>query len=827
MDDRYRPRRPRSPTYNPGRASLPINVGHVPTYGGYHLHAVPGRQEVITSPRSSGDRLAGPVTTTTYKIAPDVPGRSSSVRDGHRNRSSTLDAFGRPTIPAITTTAPRYRPVIHSAVAPVASPSTIPYRSEEDYYAVPANSNGRDHHPHNRYYHKRYSTMDNSDVGRVTEGRDDDRLAVGYDREGPRYAGTRSRPTHSRSLVRHADTVADDYGDDGYGYTNPKDLAKYDLEHGGPRHYSHARRDSFEPRSRPTNLPASYYDGSGYSKSYENRERGPPPSTRGFDRLAPGGGPYDQAGGRMPPVPQAPPIPRQSNNDVSLDPDDHHRTSRRPVSLYQDRDHRHPHGDEYYEREDDLRERFERRHEHHDERHNERREERREDRYDDRYHDRYDERARPSHGDRPERSDKADRDDRSDYKEKKDHHGLRDALFGLAATSLGLGAAAKGSKDDDRDNDRDSRSDRDEPKRPRDKDYGDDSRRKRDHKDDGDIVDLAGRDPVEKPHHDDPKDKSRLRDDRDRRDSDGETHSRRRPRRDSDANSNAIDDSSDSAPPSRARQPRSRAESGPSTPFNPKDTMDLKALKEALAAKESAPAKKESPPIPPKEPIDSTELRPDSSGKDDRGRSNEPHENRQIRVVSPPREKSTEKPVKGILRQPRERFPEDPMPIREGVAPHKDAKKDGIPPDARWTKISRRLVNPEALEKGMERYEAREDFVIVLRVLTKEEVQGYANLTQRIREEREEAEELARRRARRERHERHKRESYGSHHHRSRYDGKELSSHSESDTTDYDDDRYVYNDRREKPKMLEAPPPKPARPLSTAERAIMSGGLGP
>jgi hypothetical protein len=101
-------------------------------------------------------------------------------------------------------------------------------------------------------------------------------------------------------------------------------------------------------------------------------------------------------------------------------------------------------------------------------------------------------------------------------------------------------------------------------------------------------------------------------------------------------------------------------------------------------------------------------------------------------VVPPPENEPLRKP-KGILRPPREKFPEPPEPIREGVAPLKDAKKDGIPPDARWTKISRKLVNPEALELGKERFEAREDFVIVLRVLSKEEVQAYAEATQQIR----------------------------------------------------------------------------------------------
>jgi hypothetical protein len=82
---------------------------------------------------------------------------------------------------------------------------------------------------------------------------------------------------------------------------------------------------------------------------------------------------------------------------------------------------------------------------------------------------------------------------------------------------------------------------------------------------------------------------------------------------------------------------------------------------------------------------------------------------------------------------PREKFPEQSEPIREGVAPLKDAKKDGIPPDARWTKIRRKLVNPEALEIGKERFEAREDFVIVLRVLSRDEVQAYADATKRVR----------------------------------------------------------------------------------------------
>jgi hypothetical protein len=126
--------------------------------------------------------------------------------------------------------------------------------------------------------------------------------------------------------------------------------------------------------------------------------------------------------------------------------------------------------------------------------------------------------------------------------------------------------------------------------------------------------------------------------------------------------------------------------------------------------------------------------------KDDDGRGRElivpaPDE-RQMRVVSPPRDKDEKKPIKGILKQPKPQFPEEPNPVREGVAPHKDDKKKAeVPTGARWTKINRALVNPEALTIGKERFEVRDDFVIVLRVLSKEEIQAYATATAQLRGE--------------------------------------------------------------------------------------------
>jgi hypothetical protein len=106
-----------------------------------------------------------------------------------------------------------------------------------------------------------------------------------------------------------------------------------------------------------------------------------------------------------------------------------------------------------------------------------------------------------------------------------------------------------------------------------------------------------------------------------------------------------------------------------------------------------------------------------------------------VTIVTPPKEPQPQ--VKGILRKPTEKFPEEPEPIREGVAPHKDALKGkDIPVGARWTRIDRRLVNPQALEDAKERFEERMDCVIVLRVLTKSEIQKLADRTKKIRERR-------------------------------------------------------------------------------------------
>ncbi|KAL8898330.1 MAG: hypothetical protein Q9207_006757 [Kuettlingeria erythrocarpa] len=93
--------------------------------------------------------------------------------------------------------------------------------------------------------------------------------------------------------------------------------------------------------------------------------------------------------------------------------------------------------------------------------------------------------------------------------------------------------------------------------------------------------------------------------------------------------------------------------------------------------------------------------------------------------------------MKPVLRRPTENFPEDPAFVRPGVASADQARPGKeIPANARWTKIDRKLVNPEALELNRERFEERVDHVIVLRVLTKDEIRRYAIITQKLRESR-------------------------------------------------------------------------------------------
>ena len=111
---------------------------------------------------------------------------------------------------------------------------------------------------------------------------------------------------------------------------------------------------------------------------------------------------------------------------------------------------------------------------------------------------------------------------------------------------------------------------------------------------------------------------------------------------------------------------------------------------------------------------------------------------RQPRVVTPSNEEKPAPPPapKSILRKPRDKFPEHPDTVREGVAPHREMPKKDVPPNARWTKINRKLVNPEALEQDGIRFNEYVDHVIVLKAMDLEEIEKYTRKTAEIREKR-------------------------------------------------------------------------------------------
>ncbi|KAH8886752.1 hypothetical protein GQ53DRAFT_336404 [Thozetella sp. PMI_491] len=339
----------------------------------------------------------------------------------------------------------------------------------------------------------------------------------------------------------------------------------------------------------------------------------------------------------------------------------------------------------------------------------------------------------------------------------------------MAAATIGLGAVLK-SKDKD---ESEPKEDRSPPRRHKDKDEDVDDRRRSDdverryrvhrkdddrrpYRDEHELEVVEPQRERERPRRREalPEAESDLRE-RNRRDAEAKLNGEPTPVPVSSASERDTPSSQGSVEESKPK-PRIVRRRRASSAFNPNDTAGLMALKAQMAENESrekspdtkAPDNK----IPViKEPSPERADRntsPESkaaseadtalSGTKDDSRGRElvlpERDEKQVRLVSPPRDKDEKKPIKGILKQPKAQFPEEPNPVREGVAPHKDDKKKAsVPAGARWTKINRRLVNPEALTIGKERFEVRDDFVIVLRVLNKEEIEAYTAATAQLR----------------------------------------------------------------------------------------------
>lgn len=695
--------------YNPARSSAPsIN------YGKYNdLHALPGIRDAHPAPPPRPVDRAPPPVVTHYKVVPpEIP--RSDPREGGHSRRATLDSNPRP---IIVTPDARYPAAQGGGPS---SPVRDNYRSsqENDVYTIPSSSTRRGDYRRGQYN----MSVDNADISSLDRESGQDRLMrVGSGREGAIYP--RSRPIHSDTLVRVPDNVAD-YGDNDYGYTNPRDLVQYDLDlDRAPRR--RPRRESYEASrsSRPSSI-SSYGD---ITRTYEprerERERGPPPSSRGFDKI-PGRGPVYDAGGVHMPMPHE--HLTSFGAPYASDSQERRSSTRRPVSVYNEEPERRKYASDAYDMsDDDMRDRRPRR----------------TDTFDEGIETRgFGIRAEvppvppappaPERGERAEKHEyeKGERGDRDEMEYERRHgheerkHGKEAVAAGLsvAAAALGLGAA-KGGRDEDREReerDRERRRGRDsdeerrrrrekeesidlgrdhgERRRERDsdeerrrrrekddepvdlssRDHGDrrrerdsdeERRRRREVKEDEPVVDLTGRDPVErlpprpekvprddsdvesrrrrekeKPHRDDvdkeyrrrdekepssdkdkppalvdlngrnPVEKPTYKDDISHREPVIEVSDRRKPRNHSPSPPTSRHDSR--APPpsidtfaSRSRKDRIRTdESNVSSPttFNAKDAMDLRALREALNNKEKDPSP---PPIPPKEPIRDTE----------------------------------------------------------------------------------------------------------------------------------------------------------------------------------------------------------------------------
>jgi len=757
------------PLYNPARSSMPVTGGGYGSLYSGDLHAMSAsHHEGLSRPADEYRTSAVPVNATTYAVRKEPLSRSTSVNDGTRVHRVVDHTVKRPVI--VTTK--------HQPSGPRSgSPSRDPYRSSDEgqYYAQPASSIPRSrtagHVPSS-------VAMDEEEYRRLKERTHHDRLGNrGADPyrsppSGPTYAGPNHRPNTY------------EYDEEGYEYTKPSDLARYDLDH-DQRHRT--RRESLDRYYRPTVSIST--DLARPFDQAERRVRGPPPTTRGLEKIGWGqtaGGIYDGAGSHMPLPPTAPLVPdvrHSSLLETPRSPREDHRGGPRPLSMIQDEPGRLGHHDDYYYEDarddryfqddrvtargfgilvdpndiDDHRRLPEK--VYHDERRERREPQKRYEvrepkrRSDDdleiinHEHDDRDHRRRREHGrerdyvvedeGRRDRKDRRSDDDEPDSKKDK----IRDkavAGLGLAAATVGLKSAMK------------RREDKDENPSPSRRHADDDADRRREEEADprakssrkepllGDeefeIVEL-------------PRDREKQR-----RVEPPETEARDSKKHDDPA-APASRDHSSSQDDEGKTKPRRRLRA---SSFNPNDTAALAEIKARLAEpkakdgpqqteraddKQSHPAKEHSPERKPS-PIERREVDPDASAlvpRDDGDDQGPPsRDERQVRLVPPPKDAALDKkPIKGILKQPRAQFPEEPNPVREGVAPHKDDKsKNDVPSGARWTKISRKMVNPEALKIGKERFEVRDDFVIVLRVLSKEEIQAYVAATATLRERR-------------------------------------------------------------------------------------------
>ena len=684
MDPRYtgRPLSPPRRYGQPGRSSTSRLDAYPPDYESYYGPPRSSRESVVPGPRSSAERVAIPRSEPRHRDSLRSNSRDDYVVPPRR------DPLGPPTrrpLSVITSSESpnRYRPAVSSAADIIPSPYKSRPRDDESYYIQPASSQ---HH-----HHRNFSAGGEDSARYLDPNRERRPEKGGYRSSGP----SKGSSDYSRNLpqIREPrDSYDRDYG---YEYTDKKEQAYRDLA--APR--LRTRRGSdIGPRDRPYSV-AGIED-----LQRQSRDAGPPVTKRGFSKIDPNGTVRHEYR-----VPRENDPPSREHSLVRAGRDDRDsnklRPSRGAVAVHQDNNDGNSSNVE-----DRHRER------HHKHRRNESVDRERGPaptrHYDER---RFDERSKV-HG----RADSEDRFPRSHH-----HRDVSEDRYRPHAHRRRHGER----EDDDGDKDRKYRE---EPR----KEKHDKHEKHHDHKKlaEGLGIGAAGAAATGlvaeaiKHRHD--------KEGSDENEKDAKEKGRRHRRRDEadQENGSRSDETDDDRRERRRRRRREREE---------KERRD-RGDEEAVAPKDSArPEDQQQKSKPTAELTDSgeentrrsrrrhrREQRDSSeSSQDETARRNK--ERSRVRVVSPPKEQ--EKKPKGILRPPTQKFPEDPAPVREGVAPLKEAGKKGIPPNARWTKIDRRLVNPEALELGNERYEERPDYVIVLRVLSKDEIEKYAEVTSELR----------------------------------------------------------------------------------------------
>lgn len=702
--------RPLSPPRNryhppggpPGRTSA-ASFFSTSSYDPYAASTRTSR-DYVPGPRISDERVAAPRLVPLRTRSPPRRPAADDYAVAPRPRRGTLEP-GAPRVqrpvsmiaPSAPTRTPR--PVVTSALDRPPSPSTKSRRERQDdnYQVLPASSNSRRHH-------QRHSSLGNTETGRL----------VPLDRDaGPKIY----RPSNSgRSALRERKDEND--RDFGFEYTDARDTKPQD-----PAYRQRSRRDSYNS-ARPTSMimPEGYIPRS-------NRDPGPPVSSRGFENI--GRSQSQRQGYRARDDERAPADYGRDEREIS---------SRKPIrpeiALHQ------PSNDGYVEEESrrhrprksapeddrpeprvrprkpmDEEERVEPRARNipddQVDRHGEDRPRRHRHKHHRRDHD--------THRDDDDRDDRDRRvqDDRRDKREKPESDGHSNGLLTGAGAAAATGLAAEGVRRHRHIKEHHEEDDIQLNRRPRDqvgeaeRDDLDSTRRSRDHLGDIQRDDF---DPARRPQE-------HLQE----------------PYRDE------LDTSSVSTGPSitedreyqeareLSHQAKKEAEQfiGPVEPeLRQQASYERRPEPDYTRHHRSYRPRRHHPRTRDDDSYSSSSSSSSSDSEDDRVQ-------RQVRVVTPSNEDKPPPPApKSILRKPREKFPEHPTTVREGVAPHKDQKKKDVPPNARWTKIDRRFVNPEALEADGIRFNEFVDHVIVLKVMDIEEIEKYTQKTAEIRAQR-------------------------------------------------------------------------------------------